>query len=104
MQSEDTGIGIGEVASNETDRLTTSDSVEGIPVYSSQGERLGSVYNMVIDKGVGQVVYAIVSFGGFLGIGEMYYPLPWEKLTYDTRQTGYIVDIERGQLQNAPSF
>ena len=106
MQSEDSGIGIGEVATNESDRLTASERVEEIPVYNSQGERLGSVYNMIIDKNVtrGQVVYAIVSFGGFLGIGEVYHPLPWEKLTYDTRQTGYIVDVERTQLKHAPSF
>jgi hypothetical protein len=58
----------------------------------------------MIDKYTGQVAYAVMSFGGFLGIGENYYPLPWKMLTYDTRLGGYVVDPGPQQLENAPSY
>ncbi|MGG5890952.1 hypothetical protein ACLF3G_28115 [Falsiroseomonas sp. HC035] len=45
-----------------------------------------------------------MSFGGFLGIGERYHPLPWKSLTYDTRLGGYVVNVTRGQLEQAPSY
>lgn len=92
------------VAINETERLIASDKVEGTAVYNRQGDRLGSVYTLMIDKITGQVQYAVMSFGGFLGIGERYHPLPWKALTYDTRLLGYVVDLSREQLANAPSY
>jgi hypothetical protein len=58
----------------------------------------------MIDKHSRQVAYAVMSFGGFLGIGESYHPLPWRTLTYDTRKGGYIVDIDRTRLETAPSY
>jgi hypothetical protein len=62
------------------------------------------VYNLMIDKYSGQVAYAVMSFGGFLGMGESYHPLPWRKLTYDTRLGGYVIDLDRTQLEKAPSY
>jgi hypothetical protein len=73
-------------------------------VYNRQGEHLGSVYGLMLNKLNGQVAYAIMSFGGFLGMGESYHPLPWRVLTYDTRQNGYIVDLDRNRLEKAPSY
>jgi len=58
----------------------------------------------MIDKDTGQVAYAVMSFGGFLGIGESYHPLPWKLLTYDTRLGGYVVDLDRSRLEGAPSY
>ena len=78
----------GGTAVEETDRLIASDKVEGTAVYNRQGERLGTVHNFMVDKSTGQVAYAVMSFGGFLGIGESYHPLPWRVLNYDTRQGG----------------
>jgi sporulation protein YlmC with PRC-barrel domain len=92
------------VAIDETERLIASDKVEGTAVYNRQGERLGDVYNFMVDKISGKVAYAVLSFGGFLGIGERYFPLPWEKLTYDTNMGGYVVDLDRDTLERAPSF
>ena len=92
------------VATDETDRLIASDKVEGTAVYNRQGERLGSVYNFMVDKRSGQVEYAVMSFGGFLGIGDSYHPLPWKALTYDTGQGGYVVDLDKDRLQGAPSY
>jgi sporulation protein YlmC with PRC-barrel domain len=101
MQQGSSGAG---VATSETDTLIASDKVEGTPVYDTAGERLGSVYNLMIEKRSGQVRYAVMSFGGFLGIGERYHPLPWEKLTYDPALGGYIVDIPHERLAAAPTF
>ena len=104
MASTTTGTGGGSVATDETDRLIASDKVEGTAVYNRQGERLGEVYNFMVDKYSGQVAYAVMSFGGFLGIGDSYHPLPWKALTYDTSQGGYVVDLDKDRLQGAPSY
>jgi hypothetical protein len=71
-----TGTGAGSVATDGTDRLIASDKVEGTAVYNRQGERLGEVYNFMVDKRSGRVAYAVMSFGGFLGMGQSYHPLP----------------------------
>jgi PRC-barrel domain len=89
---------------DETNRLISSEKVDGTAVYDRRGERLGSVHHLMIDKYTGQVAYAVMSFGGFLGIGESYHPLPWKMLTYDTRLGGYVVDLDRRRLEGAPSY
>ena len=94
----------GRVETDETHRLIASDKVEGTPVYDRKGERLGSVYNFMVDKQSGQVAYAVMSFGGFLGIGRQYHPLPWKVLDYDPRQGGYAVDIDADRLRGAPAY
>jgi PRC-barrel domain len=66
--------------------------------------RSARVYDVMIDKLSGKVAYAIMSFGGFLGVGERYHPLPWNTLKYDTRQGGYVVGLTRQQLEGAPTF
>jgi hypothetical protein len=106
---ETTGAGAeagrrGGVAINETEALIASDKVEGTPVYNRAGEHLGSIYTLMLDKRAGKVRYAVMSFGGFLGIGERYHPLPWDKLDYEPRQGGYVVDIPREKLEGAPSY
>src|SRR5206468_2805426 len=85
-------------------RLIASDKVEGTAVYDRQSERLGSIYNFMVDKRSGQVEYAVMSFGGFLGIGDDYYPLPWKALKYDTTLGGYVVDLDKSRLQGAPRY
>jgi len=62
------------------------------------------VYNFMVNKRSGQVAYAVMSFGGFLGMGKSYHPLPWNALTYDTNQGGYVVDLNTNRLSNAPSY
>ena len=87
-----------------TGRLVAASKVNGTAVYDMKGERLGSVEDIMIDKTAGQVNYAVLSFGGFLGIGSEYYPLPWRKLTYDTSLGGFRVDIARETLDRAPKY
>jgi sporulation protein YlmC with PRC-barrel domain len=70
-------------SSKAASNLIGSDKVEGTPVYRSNGGRVGQIERVMIDKFSGKVAYAVMSFGGFLGIGEDYYPLPWSVLTYD---------------------
>ena len=94
----------GEVATDETHNLISADKVIATAVYNRQGENLGSVHGLMLNKLNGQVAYAIMSFGGFLGIGESYHPLPWRALSYDARLGGYVVDLDRNRLQNAPRY
>jgi sporulation protein YlmC with PRC-barrel domain len=82
--------------------LIASDRVEGTTVYNRQGERLGRISNFMVDKRSGQVRYAVLSFGGFLGIGNDHYPLPWSMLDYDIGQGGYVVELDRAVLDDAP--
>jgi sporulation protein YlmC with PRC-barrel domain len=85
-------------------RMIAADQVEGTKVYNRSGESLGTVEDLIIDKVGGKVAYAVVGFGGFLGIGDRHYPLPWEKLTYDTNMGGFVVDLDRRMLEGAPSY
>lgn len=88
----------------ETTRLIASDKVEGTAVYNRDGERLGSVERFMVDKLSGQAEYAVMQFGGFLGLGHSHYPLPWQTLTYDTEKGGYVVNLTREQLEDAPRY
>jgi PRC-barrel domain len=93
-----------EIATDETQNLISADKVVGTAVYNRDAERLGSVYGLMLNKLNGRVAYAIMSFGGFLGLGESYHPLPWSMLTYDTTLGGYVVDLDRRRLEKAPRY
>ena len=73
-------------------------------VYGSTGERIGHVDDLSIEKVSGRTVYAITSFGGFLGIGEKFHPIPWSLLEYDVERGGYVVPLDRAALEAAPSY
>jgi len=88
----------------ETFNLIGSDKVEGTAVYRSNGEKVGQIERLMIDKLSGKVGYAVMSFGGFMGIGEDYYPLPWSVLTFNPRLDGYEVNISEQQLRGAPKY
>lgn len=89
---------------DETSRLIASNKVEGTPVYGRNGDRLGSIYNVMIDKRSGQVEYAVMTSGGFLGMGADYKPVPWQMLRYDDREDGYKVNMTQHDLDCAPGF
>ena len=88
----------------ETVSLIGSDKVEGTAVYGADNRKIGSVQRVMIDKISGKVAYAVISFGGFLGLGEDYYPLPWSNLKYDTTLGGYRVGVTEDQLKGAPKY
>jgi PRC-barrel domain len=88
----------------ETASLIGSDKVEGTAVYGADDQKIGSIQRIMVDKISGKVAYAVTSFGGFLGIGEDYYPLPWPTLKYDTRLGGYRTGLTVDRLRGAPKF
>lgn len=65
---------------------------------------LGSIYNFMVHKRSGRVEYAVLQFGGFLGLGSDYCPLPWDVLTYETHQRGYVVNLDKSLLERAPCY
>jgi len=87
-----------------TGDVISSDKVEGIKVYDHAGEKLGSIDDRVIDKHSGQIRYAVLEVGGFLGMGADRYPLPWDILEYDTTHDGYVVALDKAKLEDAPRY
>ncbi len=88
----------------ETSQLIGSDKVEGTNVYGAEGTKVGSIERVMIDKRSGQVSYAVLSFGGFMGIGHDHYPLPWNSLKYNTDLGGYQTMVTEKQLEKAPRY
>ncbi|HEY4078192.1 MAG TPA: PRC-barrel domain-containing protein [Rhizomicrobium sp.] len=78
--------------------------VTGTSVYSDSGDKLGTVEDIVLDKQSNQIMFAALGFGGVLGMGEKYYPIPWSLLDYDEDKGGYIVPLDKGRLENAPAY
>jgi hypothetical protein len=93
-----------DVPRDETFSLIASDKVEGTAVYGPDNKKIGSIDNLMIDKRRGQVAYAVLSFGGFLGMGTDHYPLPWAMLRYDEDLGGYVTNVTKDQLQSAPKY
>ncbi|PNG27581.1 PRC-barrel domain-containing protein [Methylocella silvestris] len=93
-----------DLAESETASLIAASKVNGTNVYNSAGDSLGSIHDVMIDKQSGRVAYAVMSFGGFLGIGEDYHPLPWNVLHYDEQMGGYVVNVAAERLKEGPAF
>jgi hypothetical protein len=92
----------GTTAQDSNHNLIASDRVEGTAVRRSDGDKVGTIERLMIDKASGKVVYAVMSFGGFLGLGEDYYTLPWGVLTYNTDLDAYELNLTDEQLRGAP--
>ncbi len=84
--------------------LVSSEDVQGTNVYSADGSKIGEIDHLMIEKQAGRVTYAVMSFGGFMGLGNSHYPLPWAALTYNTDLGGYQTNVTETQLKNAPEF
>lgn len=84
--------------------VISSERVGGTSVYNSAGDKLGTIDDLMIDKRSGQVRYAVMEFGGFLGMGTDRYPIPWNMLKYDTAQDGYVVPLDKAKLEGAPRY
>jgi len=93
-----------EIARKETSSLIAASKVKGTSVYNNAGDSLGSIHDVMLEKRTGKVTYAVLSFGGFLGIGEKYHPLPWHELTYSDQFGGYVVNLDRNMLEGAPAY
>ena len=98
------GTDSNTITRDKTKDLISSDKVEGTAVYNRKGEKLGTISNFMVGKRNGRVEYAVLSFGGLFGMGELNYPLPWDVLTYDPDQGGYVVDLDKDRMKEAPSY
>jgi hypothetical protein len=83
-------------------RLISSNRIEGTPVFDLYAKKIGSIHSVMIEKKSGQVAYAVLTFGGFLGVGSRAYPLPWSMLTYDRDQHGYCLELRYEDIEDAP--
>jgi sporulation protein YlmC with PRC-barrel domain len=85
-------------------QCVSSEDIHGTEVYGADGKNVGEIDHLIIDKLSGRVAYAVMSFGGFLGLGHKHYPIPWSALTYDTSLAGFRTNITEQQLRDAPEF
>jgi PRC-barrel domain len=93
-----------ETLAHQSHGLIASDRVEGTPVRRSDGEKIGTIERVMIDKLSGNVAYAVLSFGGFLGIARKHLPVPWARLKYDRMLGAYHLELSEEELSRAPSF
>jgi sporulation protein YlmC with PRC-barrel domain len=90
-------------SSGHTNAILAS-KVQGTTVYNSAGESIGTVEDIVLSKQTNDIMFAVVGFGGFLGIGEKYHPVPWSLLDYDVGKGGYVVPMSVDVLKAAPTY
>lgn len=83
--------------------VITSDRVQGTAVFGAGGEEVGTIDHLVIDKLSGKITYAVMAFGGFLGMGQDHHPIPWAALRYDPALGGYVTGVTLDQLRAAPA-
>jgi sporulation protein YlmC with PRC-barrel domain len=89
--------------SGHTDAIRAS-RVIGTPVYNSAGEHIGTIEDVMLEKMSNDIMFAVIGFGGFLGIGEKYHAVPWSVLDYDPDRGGYVVPFSTEQLKAAPAY
>lgn len=77
--------------------------VLGTKVTDTAGNKIGQVEDVILDKESNNILFAVVSFGGFLGMGEKYHPIPWAALDYEPAEGAYVVSVTKEQLEAAPS-
>lgn len=98
----------GKISKNDPDRryrrVLTASTLTGDSVKNSAGEDLGKVDEIMIDIPTGRVAYAVLSFGGFMRMGNKLFAVPWEALKVDEDRKCFILDIDKSHLENAPGF
>src|SRR5437868_15520983 len=92
-----------EISAHQSHSLIASDRVEGTPVRRAGGEKIGTIERLMIDKLSGSVAYAVLSFGGFLGMGQKHAPVPWARLKYEPTLAAYHLELTDEELRGAPS-
>jgi sporulation protein YlmC with PRC-barrel domain len=85
-------------------RLMGADTLLGNDVYNKQDEDLGDIKEIMLDVPAGRIGYAVLSYGGVLGLGEKLFAVPWDALTLDTENKRFTLDMSKDQLKNAPGF
>ena len=85
-------------------QLMGADSLIGNDVYNHKEERLGDIKDLMLDISSGTVAYAVLSFGGFLGMADKLFAVPWSALVLDTRNKRFLLNVEKARLKDAPGF
>jgi sporulation protein YlmC with PRC-barrel domain len=85
-------------------RVLAADTLTGDKVVNLQNEDLGKIEHLMIDLGTGRIAYAVLSFGGFLGMGDKLFAIPWSALTVDTLEKRFILQVDKELLKRAPGF
>lgn len=87
-----------------TKSIVKSEEVVGVGVENPQGENLGKVHSLMIDKMNGKVVYVVLSFGGFMGMGDKLFAMPWHIFSYHPEREKFIISLDKEKLKNSPGF
>jgi hypothetical protein len=95
---------MGRATAHPDHSCIASEDVHGTEVYGRDRRNIGEIDHLIIDKVSGRVAYAVMSFGGFMGLGHSHYPIPWGALTYDRSLDGFLTNITEQQLRDAPDF
>lgn len=95
---------MGQAMDQPNHQCISSNDVNGTKVFGSDGTNIGEIDHLLIDKVSGRVAYAVMSFGGFMGLGHSHYPIPWSALNYNKELDGFLTNITEQQLKDAPEF
>jgi sporulation protein YlmC with PRC-barrel domain len=87
-----------------TDIVAAKKTVIGSSVVNAQNEDLGKIEDLVLDAGAGRIAYAVLSFGGFLGMGDKYFAIPWNAFRFDLSEKRAVLNLDKKLLENAPGF
>jgi len=104
METQSTEANAAGIAGSKPHTLIASDRVEGTPVRRLSGEKIGIIQRLMIDKVTGNVAYAVLTFGGFLGMGRKHFPVPWTRLKFDPAAETYLLDLTDEEVRHAPTF
>ena len=97
-------VGTPHDSSGPGPRLMLASTLEGNSVINREGEKLGSIDEIMLDVPMGRIAYAVLSSGGFLGVGDKLFAIPWGALTLDTDNKCFILDVSKERLEKAPGF
>ncbi|MDO1451503.1 PRC-barrel domain-containing protein [Rhodocytophaga aerolata] len=92
------------IGDNEYSSVLTASSLKGTNIINNKGENLGELKDLMIDLLSGNIAYAVVSFGGFLGMGNKLFAMPWEAFVVDEMKEKLVANIDKEVLENAPGF
>lgn len=85
-------------------QIVSTEDILGVDVKNPQGDNLGKIEALMLDKIEGQVAYVVLSFGGFLGMGDKLFALPWSMFSYNTKEDCFIISVDKEKLKKSPGF
>jgi sporulation protein YlmC with PRC-barrel domain len=104
MDRDTYGMYKNQDSSGPGPRLMGADTLIGNDVHNHKDEDLGDIKEIMLDVPNGRIAYAVLSFGGFLGMGDKLFAVPWEALKLDTENERFVLNVEKDRLESAPGF